>query len=412
MVYDFLRKDFEDGIVDKLEESLSLPASRAIIFDENKISKETLKSLFPLLIDHPYLKNALIDTNQNYQLGKTLLHEIGAYYVMDSSAMLVAYFLEAKDDDFILDMCAAPGGKTIALSLLNPNAYIVSNDISKSRLLETIKNIERMGLSNICLTLNDLTNFELDTLTFDKIILDAPCSGSGMFRKEKKMEEDFNLEKIKALLPIQEKLLEKAYSLLKPGGELIYSTCSFTYEENEGQIISFLNKHEDMKPVEIDNSPYFYHHKDLPFGLHVFYHRFPGEGHFIVKLRKNGSCETNKKVNIIEHVSSERIFLTNEKFLSLGKDFYILRPGILKANKVSKTWKLEHHYAKTKNDLVKIEIDEKNAKNYIYGLNIKIDEDMDGYVVLTYKNIPIGLSKISSHNAKNLYPKGLRKKIN
>ena len=412
MAYDFLRKHFEDEVVDKLEESLSFSPTRAIIFDENKISKETLKLIFPLLEDHPYLKNALIDTTQSYNLGKTLLHELGAYYIMDSSAMLVSYFLDVKDDDFVLDMCAAPGGKSIALSLLNPRCYIVSNDISRSRQQETIKNIERMGLSNICVTLNDLTNLKLDKPTFDKIILDAPCSGSGMFRKEKKMLEDFSLEKIKALLTTQEKLLEKAYALLKPGGELIYSTCSFSYEENEGQIIPFLNRHEDMHILDIDHSPHFYHHKDLPFALHVFFYLFPGEGHFMSKLKKDGTRETNKPLNIIEHVTNDHIYLTNERFLALKKDFYLLRPGVLKASKVSKTWKLEHHYAKAANELTKVEIDENDAKNYIYGLNIKVKDKVEGYVTLTYKNIPLGLSKISHHDAKNLYPKGLRKKIN
>lgn len=412
MVYDFLKEHFPNDIVLKLEENLSNSPTRAIIFDENKISKETLKKIFPLLIDHPFVKNALIDTHQNYALGKTLLHEIGAYYILDASAILVPYFLNAKENDFILDMCAAPGGKSIALNLINPKTNIVLNDISKTRQIETIKNIERMGLFNTCVTIDDLSTLKFNKPIFDKIILDAPCSGSGMFRKEKKMLEDFNIEKMHSLLPIQEKLLEKAYDLLKPGGELIYSTCSYSYEENEGQIIPFLKRHEDMHALNIDNSPYFYHHKDLIEGLHVYYHLFPGEGHFIVKLKKDGMCETSKQLNIIEQLDGDHIFLTNEKFLSMKKVFHVLRPGVLKASKVSKTWKLEHHYAKASEQLDRIEIEEKQAKDYIYGLNIKVDSKIEGYATLTYLNIPIGLSKINTNIAKNLYPKGLRKKIN
>ena len=180
---------------------------------------------------------------QNYsykneiKISHSLLYNLGVIYPLDYSS---SYIIKAIKDylpsyPLVLDMCAAPGGKSISLSFLKEDALITSYDISYSRVLEMIKNVDRSGLNNIFINSIDplkLNYFE----TFDFIILDAPCSGSGMFRKEEKMLDDLTEKKIQKLLPIQKDLLKKAVTMVKKGGYILYSTCSFSIDEDEKQV--------------------------------------------------------------------------------------------------------------------------------------------------------------------------------
>ena len=223
-------------IVYELLLSLEKESVHAALLNPKKMSDETFLSLFPHVKKHPFIPHAFYYDKNEYSLGKNIFHDAGAYYLQDPSAMLVAAFLPISKGDYILDMCAAPGGKTIQTAF-HEEVTVVANDISYPRALTLSSNIERMGLGNVMVTAMNLHQFPLSYRHFfDSIILDAPCSGSGMFRKQGEMRLDWTYNKVLECAKTQKELLSLADSFLKPGGHLLYSTCSFSYEEDEKAI--------------------------------------------------------------------------------------------------------------------------------------------------------------------------------
>ena len=221
--------------IKKLIESFSNEEKKAIYLNKVKMSEEKLLELFPNLKPHPVVPNGYLYDKNEYELGKKIYHELGAYYIQEPSAILVAHFLDAKPGEKVLDLCAAPGGKTIQTALKMQNeGLIIANDLSKSRANILLSNIERLGISNTVVTSYDFKEFYKDFIGFfDKIILDAPCSGSGMFRKSEEMKNDWTYEKVLKNAAIQKELILMCYSMLKEGGTLVYSTCSYSFEEEQ-----------------------------------------------------------------------------------------------------------------------------------------------------------------------------------
>ena len=224
-----------------LEDSLNESSKHALLLNTNKMNEEQLLSLFPNLIRHPIVKNAYLYNKDEYDLGKSVFHALGCFYLQEPSAMIPAYLLNPKPGELVLDLCAAPGGKSMQASLLmNNEGLIISNDLSKQRAFSISENAERLGRGNLLITNNDFSLiYQKYQNSFDKIILDAPCSGSGMFRKESKMEDDWSYQKVLKFAEIQKQLILMSYSMLKPGGKMVYSTCSFSYEEDE-EVIDYL----------------------------------------------------------------------------------------------------------------------------------------------------------------------------
>ena len=183
-------------------------------------------------------------------------YRAGLYYIQEPSAMTPAASLPVGQADRVLDLCAAPGGKATQLgSCLSPEGFLLANDISVSRAKALLKNLEMAGMDNICVTAEDPVRLaEVYPSFFDKILLDAPCSGEGMFRRDPKAVRSWLEKGPDFYAPVQESLLESAYKMLIPGGMLLYSTCTFSETENERQIIAFLKRHPDMSARRI--APY------------------------------------------------------------------------------------------------------------------------------------------------------------
>ena len=276
--------------IDKLEASLEGKSQHALLLNTEKMNEETLLSLYPSLKKHPIVKNAFLYNKDELDLGKSIYHELGCFYLQEPSAMLPAFLLSPEEGDLVLDLCAAPGGKSMQASLLmNNKGLIVSNDISKQRAFSIVENAERLGRGNLLITNNDFSLiYDKFINTFDKIILDAPCSGSGMFRKESKMQEDWSYQKVLKFAEIQKSLILMAYSMLKPGGVMVYSTCSFSYEEDE-EVIDYLLERTDAVLKSIPDSPVFYRSKNNGHGIHLFPFLFPGEGHYVALISKPGT---------------------------------------------------------------------------------------------------------------------------
>ncbi len=409
--------------IDKLVASFSNESQHAALLNTNKMSDEKFISLFPHVKKHPIVPHAYIYNKNEYQLGKSIYHELGAFYLQEPSAMVVSYLLNPQKEEFILDLCAAPGGKSVQASLLmEETGVIISNDLSKERTRALVDNVTRLGLKNIVVTNNDFKYIYQHYLNrFDRIILDAPCSGSGMFRKEDKMKDDWSINKVYKNAIIQYELIDIAYMMLKPGGTLIYSTCSYSYEEDE-EVVKHLLDHTDAELVDINVNPLFYQANEK-IGIHLFPHLFPGEGHYICKIVKPGFIKKtsfDKKRILSNLLPSELSTYSSYKFgdfiFALTHDFKykglnivefgfkvgeLVRNGILYSHQLSHTLKSYNQ---------EIELDKNDANLYINGLEIKKITSFKGNVLLKYEGIPIDFTKTNGEVIKNHYPSYLRNK--
>lgn len=404
----YLDKNF----VDELLLSLNKERTNCLILNTNKMSDEKFTKLFPKVKKHEIIKHAYFYDKEDYDFGKSLYFDNGLFYIMDSASMMVPYLIPLNDGDYVLDMCAAPGGKSIFLSLKNNSINLISNDINYQRSCILSSNIEKMGFSNVIVSSTTISLLErYYKNTFDKIVLDAPCSGSAMFRKSEEMKEDWTYEKVLKCQKIQKELIEQASVMLKPGGILSYSTCSFSYEENEDVVIDFLNKHKDFKPLYIKENEYFVRGKNLPQSIHLFPNRYEGEGQFICLLKKDGVDRKNKIDNTKEFKHKEKIdnniYLYNND-LNL-KPLKILRKGLLKAIIKGNIEIPSFHYAHYLSTTNSIALNDEEVKKYIHGdeITIKLDLKNDYYVV-SYNGVNLGYVHKVNDKLKNLYPKGLR----
>ncbi len=428
--------DFEEHLLKYLtkEEISSLMSSlkeedkHSLLLNTSKITKEEFLKLFPNIKEHPLVKNGFYYDKSEYEFGKKYMHDAGVYYLQEPSAMIVASLLNPNEDDIVLDMCAAPGGKTTQTSLLmNNKGLIIANDLSYSRAKILSSNVERMGLANVVVTSMDLSSVPSNfNNSFTKIILDAPCSGSGMFRKDQKFKDDWTYEKVLKCVETQKQLIDIAYRLLAPNGTLIYSTCSYSYEEDEEIIEYALNNYNDLKLLPIKDSSCFYKSKSN-LGIHLFPFLFNGEGHYICTLKKENNnnfhlLPTNKKsINTKQFMSIINEYnLNNLNFYLVNNSLYgltynldlsnltVLRPGlkILELNKdiIIPDYHLSHYVSSE----YSISLNEEQAKKYIHGDTFNYDTSIKGFQIVSFNNINLGFVKVTNGTLKNHYPKGLR----
>ena len=413
-----LSKYLNQEEIKELDDSLKEKSEHALLLNTNKMSEEMLLSLFPNLKKHPIVKNAYLYDKDEYDLGKSVYHALGCFYLQEPSAMLPAYLLNPKPGDIVLDLCAAPGGKSMQASLLMENkGLIISNDIAKNRAFAISENAERLDRGNLLITSNDFSLIYQNYLnSFDKIILDAPCSGSGMFRKEDKMIQDWSYQKVLKYAEIQKELILMSYQMLKPGGVMVYSTCSFSYEEDE-EVIDYLLANSDAETIAIPDSPLFYK-KDQ--GIHLFPSLFPGEGHYVCLVKKPGELKVSLKD---EKVSNKYQIATpysyTEKFgdylYTMSETFNtkklnIIRYGV-KVGEVTKDGiKYDHHYAQFVDTFDKVkEITFEELIKYYQGECLNSDLPK-GEVLLKYQGINVDIAKSDGRIIKNHLPKGLRRK--
>ena len=214
----------------------------------------------------------------------------GLYYLQEPSAMTPAAMLPVKPGDRVLDLCAAPGGKSTELGArLKGRGMLVSNDISYSRARALLKNLELAGIPNICVTSESPEKLaEVWPEFFDKILVDAPCSGEGMFRRDEDMVKDWTAHGPSYYAPIQRQIAVQAVRMLKPGGMLLYSTCTFSQIEDEGNIEYILEHYPQMELCTLDLPavPGAVDGIGLKGCMRLFPHRLKGEGHFLALLRK------------------------------------------------------------------------------------------------------------------------------
>lgn len=410
--YEHLKTYLSEQEIRALETSLEGKSRHALLLNTSKMSQDTLLSIYPSLKKHPIVKNAFLYDKDKLDLGKSLYHELGCFYLQEPSAMLPAYLLNPEPGDLLLDLCAAPGGKSMQASfLMNNEGLIISNDISKQRAFSIVENAERLGRGNLLITNNDFSSIYNKFLnTFDKIILDAPCSGSGMFRKDNKMKDDWSYQKVLKFAEIQKELILMSYQMLKPGGTMVYSTCSFSYEEDE-EVINYLLDKSDATLVSLPESSLFYRSKNNGYGIHLLPSIFPGEGHYIALIKKPGDLSKKKDTNCYQKQERFGDYLFNISVPFSYKYLNVIRYGV-KVGQIDKNEiRYDYHYARFINGFVSIkQISIEELIKYYQGETINTSYPK-GYVLLQYQNINVDIARSDGRIIKNRLPKGLRKKL-
>lgn len=273
----------------------------AFRINTNKVSVDTWDVICPF----PQEPVAWTEKGRYYDSGQIQpsrhpYYYAGLYYIQEPSAMIPASLLPVQPGDRVLDLCAAPGGKATELAAkLQGKGVLVANDISVSRTMALAKNLQTAGVINAVVTAESpQTLAEYFPAYFDAILIDAPCSGEGMFRRDPHMVKDWQTHGPEYYAEIQQEILQSAYKMLRPGGHLVYSTCTFSPIENEEMIGWFITEHSDMqiRPVE----RYFgfaqgrqdqtgkYQTEDMHNAVRIFPHLAKGEGHFAILLEKTG----------------------------------------------------------------------------------------------------------------------------
>lgn len=220
------------------------------------------------------------------------LFHAGAYYVQEASSMFLEQFLKTislRDNAFVLDLCASPGGKsTHLLNLLKSTQLLVSNEVIKSRVAALKENLIKWGRENVVITQNDSQDFDEVKDFFDLVVVDAPCSGEGMFRKDHNAINEWSLENVEICYKRQRRILSEITDSVKDGGYLIYSTCTYNQQEDEENIKWFLANY-DYEEVKLQHN--FTGVMDCEYGYKLMPHLIEGEGFYICCLRKKGSNE-------------------------------------------------------------------------------------------------------------------------
>ena len=353
--------------------------------------------------------------------GRSVYHDAGLFYVQEPSAMCAAPLLEVKPGERVLDLCSAPGGKgtQLAQAMLGEGVLVLNEKVAdRAKIL--LQNVERMGIVNAVVTNADPSELsERLEGYFDKVLVDAPCSGEGMLRKEAAAAENWSLSNVEMCAARQKKILESAVKLVTPGGMLVYSTCTFSEEEDERNVEWFVREF-----------PQF----ELLSQRKIYPHRKKGEGHFAALFRK---CDGEKrrfrawkpfadKKNVASWKEFEREFLKKSlcgEFLTFGKNICfmpaelfsldglrVLRAGLLLGENAGKRFEPAHALAMgaDRNNLTKIaDLDDEQVLRYLHGEELPA-RDLQGWCVAAYHGYPIGLAK-NAGALKNHYPKGLRR---
>ncbi|MCI9590141.1 MAG: SAM-dependent methyltransferase [Lachnospiraceae bacterium] len=254
-----------------------------------KLAPEELKDLAPWTLEKiPWIPNGFY-YDENVKPAKDPYYYAGLYYLQEPSAMTPASTLPVNPGDRVLDLCAAPGGKSTELGAkLKGKGILISNDISNSRAKALLKNLELAGVSNFCVTSESPERLsQCFPEFFDKILVDAPCSGEGMFRKERDMIKEWMERGPSHYAKIQKGIMEEAVKMLKPGGYLMYSTCTFSMDEDEGIVKYIMEEFPDMELLSLPKFEGASGGIGLTGCLRLFPHKLKGEGHFIALMYKH-----------------------------------------------------------------------------------------------------------------------------
>ncbi len=431
--------------------SLEHPARVGLRVNTLRCSPEAFKRLSPWRLEPlPWCKDGFL-LPEPARPGLHPLHRAGVYYLQEPSAMAVAVAVAPKPGEWVLDLAAAPGGKATQLaSLMDNQGLLVANEVTPGRVRALGENLERLGVRHALITSESVQKLAARWgAVFDRVLLDAPCSGEGMFRKADEAAPQWREYLIESCAVRQDGLLAEAAQLVKPGGTLVYSTCTFAPEENERVIARFLGKNPEFElaPLELPGAspgrPEWTVEpaKSLEHTARFWPHLSPGEGHFIAKLSRVAGAETRRKTSAPAQLSRQAKDLW-ERFggetfdgtvmpdapLTLrGDQLYALPEalpeltglrtlraglwlGTMKKNRFEPAHSLAPALTQTAlsgTRTLDFNADSPELKRYLQGDVLEAPGE-DGWLVVTVSGFALGWGRQVKGTVKNFYPKGLR----
>lgn len=367
-------------------------------------------------------------------LGNNPLHHAGAFYIQEPSAASAVTMLGVRPTDRVLDLCAAPGGKSTQIAAeLNSQGLLWANEIIQSRALILLSNIERMGVRNaVVSSCHPATLCDSLRGYFDKILVDAPCSGEGMFRKNGEAQRQWSEEHVKSCAKRQLQILNCAKNALKKNGVMVYSTCTFSPEENEGVINEFLRENPDFI---LEDSGVSFGRPTLEYARRIF-PMDGGEGHFAARMRKTSDADFAGDIKAPDvKIPPQALELYDRLFpgRALGNNFEeakgrvyivperspctrglsVLRRGVL-LGEVRKNRFEPHHSAfmaarvEDCGSVIDLDVNSAQIKSFLRGQELAVPGELKGYTAVSVNGVTVGFGKASGGRLKNKYPKGLR----
>ena len=368
--------------------------------------------------------------NPNSRPGLHPFHEAGVYYLQEASAMAPVALLDPQPGERVCDLCAAPGGKTTQIAgRMAGEGFLLCNEINPKRAKILSRNIERMAVPNALVTNEHPENLAKRLPGFfDRVLVDAPCSGEGMFRKEEAAVTDWSQEMVEMCARRQAEILNSAAKLVRPGGRLVYSTCTFAPEEDEGAVAAFLESHPEFEPEALE-TPWFVPVENG--GHRMWPHKLLGEGHFAAVLRKNRGDEGETPICKGEKLPKEWLAFAKElgitlpegKAVTFGQTLYwapeampdlsrlkVLRPGLelgtVKKDRFEPAHALALWLGHCKNTQ-DYPAESQEMARYLHG--DVVPSEKKGWCLVTAGGYSIGWGKGDGKVLKNHYPKGLRR---
>ena len=375
----------------------------------------------------------------------------GAYYVQEASSQFVAHILRQDnlEGGRVLDMCAAPGGKTtVYSSLVGREGLVVANDINRGRTLALSDNVQRWGMGNVVVTCNEPEHIGAFEQWFDVVAVDAPCSGEGMFRKMDEAREEWTPASVEQCVARQRDILAEAWRALRPGGKLIYSTCTFNDREDEGVVRWLVEEYGDeivaAERVETEDKWGIVRSDIGPFQCFHFYpHSARGEGFFaavackaegvtkrrtpkgrrkvFTTLQSKDLAEVSRWVDDAKTMSfryvGDVVYGYNsavmEDVTQLSESLSVVYSGVAMGQIFKGTLKPEHSLAlfvgRNRDVVTEVELSLEDAQNYLRRQDIDAKQFSEGVNVVTYKGVAIGFIKRIGARCNNMYPKDLRR---
>ncbi len=367
--------------------------------------------------------------------GAGIAHAAGAFYLQEASAMVSAAALDPKPGERVLDLCAAPGGKSTQIAArLMGEGLLVSNEPEPGRAKVLASNLERMGARNACVVCA-----YPDALAsrwagcFDAVLCDAPCSGEGMFRRDPAARSQWSPASPAGCAKRQAEILDRAAELVRPGGRLVYSTCTFNSIENEGAIAAFLERHPEFAPEEFELPGIG---KSRGGMLRVWPHLARGDGHFAARLRKAGDGERpaapehrsdrespallrrlEEEIGALPEAWTRRLERSGDFLYSIAPErpelagLRVVSPG-LRLLRIGRNYVEPEHALAMAMDAAqasrRMELDDARAKRYLAGEALGCGDEIRGWTLMVWRGLPLGWGKASNGQMKNHLPKGLR----
>lgn len=439
-----LGEEFKDYI--KSFENKSFMGLRA---NTLKICPKDLQKLIPFLSNSiPWCETGFYYTDE-YRPAKSPYYSAGLYYIQEPSAMSTASIIPIEKGDKVLDICAAPGGKStqVACKLMG-SGVLISNDISATRCKALLKNIELSGVSNAIVTNESPQNLAKKFKAyFNKIIVDAPCSGEGMFRKDKETIKSWETHKTEFCCDLQRKILKYAKEMLDDGGIIAYSTCTFAPEENEQMINEFILENPEFEIIDFDKSTGFENGRknwissnEIANGIEktgrLMPYKVQGEGHFLALLKKSGTPKNieiqkikpinKKEIEEIQQFFKENLNIPIFQNLEIHKTsvfsipnaidlsgLRVVRSGFYLGELKTKRFEPSQAFAmglkkQDAKNIITFNIDDENLIRYLKGESFNVESKKEGWHLVCIDNYPIGWGKVQKGRLKNKYLAGWR----